>query len=83
MQTHSLFRSSPGNDLIDLLKSGVSVRPSVHLYFHKVFSDLDVICCVGKPRPHAQCNLDLIHGQGEGHGASEVAKIADTDVTLT
>ena len=32
MLHRSLFRSSPGDDLIDLVNSDVSVRPSVHAY---------------------------------------------------
>jgi len=48
------FRSSPG-DILDLLKSGVSVRPYMCMHFrlsvNKVFfSDLDLIRCVGRPR---------------------------------
>jgi len=39
-----IFRSSPGDDLIDW-KSSVSVRPST-----KSFSDFDQIWCVGRPR---------------------------------
>jgi len=35
--TCRILRSSSGDDLVDFLKSGVSVRPSVRLSVHKVF----------------------------------------------
>jgi len=43
-----IFRSSLGDDLIDLVKSGVSVHTSVRPSMHpqKSFSDFDVIWCV-------------------------------------
>jgi len=51
------FRSLPGDVLIDLLNSDVSVRPSIRTYVlpsvspsTKSFSDLDLIWCVGRPR---------------------------------
>ena len=46
-----VFRSSPGDDLVDW-NSGVSVRPYVRPYVHKnFFSDLHLIWCVVRPRP--------------------------------
>jgi len=43
-----VIRSSPGDELTDLLNSGVSVRP----YVHKVFSEFFfLIWYVGRPRP--------------------------------
>jgi len=48
------FRSSPGDDLIDLLNLRVSGHPSVYVspYVHnKFFSDFDLISCMGCPRP--------------------------------
>ena len=66
----TIFRSLPGDVLIELLKSRVSVRPYVRTYFpvnKKFFSDLDLILSVGRRRPDMRtsviCDLDPIQGQ--------------------
>jgi len=72
-----IFRSSPGDDLIDCQdwNSGVSVRMST-----KSFSYFDLIWCatvwVDRSTRYAhQYDLDPIQGQGQGYGACEVSKI--------
>jgi len=65
--------------LIDLLLEVMSVRPST-----KSLSDFALIWCVGRPQPDMrsahQYDLDPI--QGQGHGASEVLKIAENRTFL-
>ena len=72
------IRSSPGDVLIDLLKSGGSVRPSVRTSVHKTFFRFrcNLVFAWISTRYAYQCDLDPIHGQGQGHAASEVPKIA-------
>jgi len=54
------FGLSPGDDLIDLLKSGVSVRPSVctSVYVQSFYDfDLSLIWYVGGPRPDMRTSV--------------------------
>jgi len=59
------------------LSVDTSVRPSVHLST-KSLSDFNEIWCVhrGQRVMHDGMPYDPIQGQGQGHGASEVPKIA-------
>jgi len=56
----------------------VSVRTFVHEKFF--FSDFHLIWCVGRPRPHMRTSVTSTRSKvtthGQGHRASEVAKIA-------
>ena len=47
-----IIRSSPGDDLIDLLNSSASVRPYVHIFF-----DFDVIWYMSRPRPDMRTSM--------------------------
>ena len=57
----------------------VCIRPSVRTSTKSFFSDFDLIWCVcvlTSTRYADQYDLDPIQGQGHGHGASELPKIA-------
>jgi len=71
-----IFRSSPGDDLIDLLKSGVSVHPYVRMST-KSFSDFGLIWYVDRPRPDMHTSMTSTQSQVKvkGHKDSEVQKL--------
>ena len=68
------FRSSLCDDLIDLLKSGVSVHPSIHTSTKFFWFRCNLVCGQTSTAYARQHDLDPIQDQGQG--ASEVPKNA-------